>query len=373
MNNKKLVILAVIAGIMVLWAVLQTQLSGPGAQVASSPSGTYLIQGLQPDKIASLVIGSEDNPVKLNRREDTFVVSNKDNYPADTSRINKLIINCLDIQILESITSDPANFDELEVTEEKSSDVLKFMNQQGKVITGLIFGKEQPKTDARYVRLVNSDNVYTAKDLPSIDDSPMDYIDRQILNVDSSNKKKVTVNGPDDIYTLRRVTDNNDGGFVLDNMPEGMKLSEPNSQEVLSALSYLNFTDVKKESSLEAELNFDSKYIAETENSIRYTFSLAGQGGKTYLKCRAQYTGSMPGSENSEEKGDEKLSSYNKAVTFNETHKGWVYEIADWKAKKFTKGLDYLLVEKQGGGKTEQAKETTDSAKALDPNSAGSP
>jgi len=372
MNNKKLGILAVIAGIMVLWAVAQSRLGGRGAGVDVSPAGTYLIQGLEPGKIASLEIGSGENPVKLNRQGDIFVVSNKEDYPAESSKINKLIIDCLDIQILELITSDPANFDELQVSRENSSDVVKFLNQADKVITGVIFGKGQPKTEAKYVRLVTGDNVYTAKDLPEIDDSPMDYINRQIVNLDSSDIKKATIDGPNDIYTLRRVVDNNGTRLVLDNMPEGMKLSEPNCQELLSALSYLNFNDVKKESSLQAQLDFDSNYVAETVDFIRYSFALAEHGGKTYLKCRAQYTGSLPDPDKSEVASEEQLSAYNKAVTFNETHKGWVYEIADWKSKKFTKALDGILEKQQSSEEAEQeTEEVTDSNIVMDSNSAG--
>ena len=100
MDNRKLGILAVVAAVMVLWAVLQARLSGGRRAVPSGP--TYLIQGLDPADIESITIGKGKNPIKIQRQEGRFVVANKANYPADAKQINDLITKALDIKTLRT-------------------------------------------------------------------------------------------------------------------------------------------------------------------------------------------------------------------------------------------------------------------------------
>jgi len=361
MSNRKLVILAVAAAVMVVWAVLQSHFSGTA--VRESSTGAYLIQGLETDRIESIVIGSGQNPVKLFRKGKSFVVANKESYPAETAKVNKLLASCLDIQTIELLTSDPANHEELEVTEEKSKDVVKFLDSKGSLITGIVVGKGQPKTNASYVRLITENNVYTAMKVPDFENSATDYINREIMNVDRDELVKVTVIGPESSYNLR--ADSNNGDFVLEDMPEGKKLSDANCSEVFSALSYLNFNDVKKVSSLSAgEFNFDHTYTAETKDSILYHFDIAEAQKKTYLKCSAQYTGDTSKILDSKQElkdKEAKLLARDRAADFTNRHKGWAYEIADWKAKKMTKQLDAILEDKQEQKKPVQKQKTVDS------------
>ena len=99
MSNKKLIILGAITVCMIIWAVVQSCIS-------TKPSGesnavSYLIQGLDPDDIGAIVIGTDDDAVTLKRDGDHFVVVNKDGYPAVSSEINNLINSCLDIRTIE--------------------------------------------------------------------------------------------------------------------------------------------------------------------------------------------------------------------------------------------------------------------------------
>jgi len=160
MTNRKLGILAIVAALMVLMVAVQIRFAGTAPR--SAVAGAPLIQGLDTAKIRFIQIGSGQNPVKLVRKGPRFVVADKDNYPAETSRINDLITSCLDVKTLELITSNPANFEELGVTEEKAPYVVKFLDSAEKVITGLIIGKAQTGTNSKYVRLATGNDVYTA-------------------------------------------------------------------------------------------------------------------------------------------------------------------------------------------------------------------
>ena len=106
MSNKKLAILGVVAVVMVIWAVSQGRIGKEAGMKLHTPA--YLIQGLDPADIGSIVLGTGERAVTLKRRQKRFVVVDKDNYPAVTSKINDLIAKCLDITTAELYTDDPA-------------------------------------------------------------------------------------------------------------------------------------------------------------------------------------------------------------------------------------------------------------------------
>jgi len=349
MSNRALAILAVVAAIVVVLLVVQHQFEKPAA--SRSRAAGPLIQGLDVEKIAAIQIGPPGKAFKLVRQGDHFVVPDKDNYPAATGKINRLITSCLDVTTLELITSNPANFDELNVTEEKAADVVKFLDAAEKVITGIIVGKKQPQTNARYVRLVTSNDVYTAQKVPSVRDSAIDYIDKELVNIDREDIVRVTVAGPNTNYTLR-VDPNDSDRITLEPLAPDEKLKDVEAKSVLGALSYFSFTDVRRESSFEpGKLTFNYSYTAELKDSTVYTFKLAKTDGKTYVTCRIDTAADL-----------------DKASQFTNKHHGWVYEIASWKADKLTKKLADL-VEKQ----EEPEQETADEGEAAGAEPQGAP
>ena len=136
MGNKKLLILGIVAALIVIWAVVQSHISNkPPAQVDTP---VYLIQGLDPADIGSIVIGTGENAVTLKRQAEHFVVVNKDNYPAVTGEINKLITSCMDIETASLYTNDPANHKDLGVTEEDAGGVVKFLDLDANLEPGVM-------------------------------------------------------------------------------------------------------------------------------------------------------------------------------------------------------------------------------------------
>jgi hypothetical protein len=170
MSGRKLLILGIVAALMVALAIVQQSLI-ERAPSKKTYEGAYLIQGLEPANIASIVIGKGEDPIRLVREDNRFVVGNKDNYPAVMSKINNLITSCLDIRTMEWITSNPANHESLHVTEEKAQNVVRFLDGDGQVITGVVIGTSrlpdlQMSKRSTYVRLISSDAVYEALDVP---------------------------------------------------------------------------------------------------------------------------------------------------------------------------------------------------------------
>ncbi len=346
MSDKKLAILGVVAAVLAVLAVVLSRVSNN--QNTGSMKNTLLIQGLDTSRISEIQLGSGDKKVTLKRTGKGFVVVNKDNYPASMKKINNLINMCLDIKVIEKVTSNPKNQAALEVTEDKGQNVVKFLDNKGKLITGLIVGKRAP-TGGAYVRLVNSNDVYLAPDPGWLQMAAMSYIDKELYKTKPGNIAEVEVLRPDGDYTIK--ADKN-GNAVLENIPKGKQLKGTTYQQVFNAITDLEFNDVKKESAQTAKLNFNKRYICKLKDSTVITLKIAEDKGKVYVKCQAKFTGkggvevSKSDSKAALKKKEKKLLAEKNALVFNNTHKGWVYEIVSWQADNLNKKLSDLIEDK---------------------------
>ena len=152
MSDKKLALLGIFAVVMAGLAILQHQL-GRNAHTADF-SGSALIEGLDIDAVATIHVAGDGGAqtVTLVRDNDRFVVSDKDNYPADVAKINRLINQCLDIQTTEKITSNPANHGDLKVTEDIALYRIGFLNSDGAPIVTLLLSDADPETNMAKIR-----------------------------------------------------------------------------------------------------------------------------------------------------------------------------------------------------------------------------
>ncbi len=359
MSNKKFTILGIVAVVMVLWAVLQSRISNrPGAE---PDRPVYLIQGFDPSGVDSIVIGTGEDVFTLKRLKSGFVVVDKNNYPAKTNEINSLITKCLEIQTSEFVTGNPANHEDLEVTEEKARSVVKFMkaDPNSSLLTGVIIGKTKELGQGTYVRLLSSNTassnkVYVTSNAPWFGGGAMNYIDQELIAVEREDIKSVTVSSLNGQYTLKTKEDSQD--IILDNIPAGKKLKSSEAQSVFTALTSLRFDDVNKISSF---LTFEKQYMCRLKDSTVYALRIAQKDDKTYVSCVAEFTDKTPvekasinqgGEVESEEelkKKEAKLLARDNTTKFTTKHQGWVYEIADWKAKNLMKELADLIEDEE--------------------------
>ena len=370
MNNKKLTILGIVAVVMVLWAVLQSHISDrPGAE---PDRPVYLIQGFDPSGVDSIVVGTGEAAFTLKRRTSGFVVVDKDNYPAKTSEINSLVSKCSDIQTSDLVTDNPANHEDLEVTEEKARSVVKFMkaDPNSSLLTGIVVGKTKELGQGSYVRLLSSNpassnKVYVASNVPWFGGDEMNYIDQELIAAKKEDIKSVTVSLPSGPYTLATKEGSQD--VVLENIPAGKKLKSSEAQSVFTALTSLRFDDVKK---ISPDMAFEKQYMCRLKDSTVYALRIAQKEDKIYVSCVAEFTDKTPVEKASVDQGGEvesedelkkkeaKLLARDNATKFTAKHHGWVYEIAEWTAKNMTKELADLIEDE------EKSEEST----AADPN-----
>jgi hypothetical protein len=354
MSNRNLSLLGLAAAAMVALAVIVAGIADK--PYAKKDQTAYLIQGLDPDQVARITIGKPGEEVILNRRGANFVVANLDNYPAQTSEINKLITTCLDIQTFELYTDNPANHKDLGVTEPNARVLVKFYKAAPadktdlSLLTGVIVGKQKQQGQGiGYVRRVDDNKVYVAAaQIPQVKKQAMDYVVRVLTSVKREDINSITVSCPNDTYLLMSGDDANT--VILENLAEGKKLNNVIANRVFTALANLTFEDVNAESAKRGLL-FDRRYLCRLKDTTVYSIWLAKDAGLWFAKCDAQFADQTPvtktkGEVESDEQlkiKEAKLIARDAAEEFSETHKGWVYQIPDYLAANLTRTSAELL------------------------------
>ncbi len=340
MNNKKLTLLGVIAAVMLAAVIFQTRLINRAPDTSGEVS--HLIQGLETDSIGSIKVKGKSEEVILSRVGNRFVVTSKDNYPANADMISDLITVCLDIRSAELITDDPANYADLGVTEDTAELVVRFFDRGSKLITGLVVSEADPKKRTRYARLITDEDVHLILYMPQLDASPIHYIDQELFVVNRDEIESVTVGLPSESYTLKKIDDS----VILEDVPEGKKLrDEKIHDQVFNALAGMTFGDVMKQSNADVDLKFDKTFVCKLSDSTVYTLQVAIKDEDTFIKCTAEFadkreitkTQGLVESEEVLKEKEAKLLARDSAENFAEDHAGWIYRIPQSKAQYLTK------------------------------------
>ena len=177
----------------------------------------------------------------------------------------------------------------------------------------------------------------------------MSYIEQELVSVKREDIVSVTVSTAGGGYTLKTTDDGK--GVVLENIPAGKKFKSNDGDSVFTALTSLKCDDVTKSS---GDLTFDKQFICRLKDSTVYTLKIAQKDDKTYTTCQAEFTDKTPvmistKAEPEEElkKKEAKLLAQESAIKFTQKHQGWVYEIAEWKAKNLIKELSDLIEDEE--------------------------
>lgn len=363
MSNTNLGILSIVAVIMILLAVGVSRVQDSPPQI----SGTrYLIGSLDTTQIASIVLTGGGNTVTLNRKGKGFQVAEKGNYPAKIVEINDIIALCAEIKIGELYTDDASNHADLGVTAKDAATVVKFRQANGSTLAGVLIGITKEQGTGTYVRLVGNDDVYVTLDDTSVSTVAMDYIDAEIIgSISADDVVSVTVASGDERYTI---TTDKDGKVKLQEPPQGRTLKENEARNLLTAISYLRFTDVRKE---DTGLDFAASFICKLDDSTVYTVDIAENNSKYYVKVKSDFLAAMPMKDTTKKESEEELKekeakflARDKSLQFNAKHNGWVYEMSSYSAKNMTKGLEDLLeeIEQVDEEEVEQTDKTDESA-----------
>ncbi len=279
MNRGRFMTLA-LAALIVLAAALY--LGSKRNAGAPSAEGTVFLPQLATElgtvSAIDLQKGTPAPGVTLHRAGDAWTLAQRADYPADASKVRKLLLSLADAKIVEEKTSNPANFPIIGVEDPTKPGAagtqITLTAKDGK--HSVIVGK--PTGEGNFARRAGEDQSFTVEPGITADVEPRGWIDARLLDVPSAQIQSVDEKPAAGAgYALHRLKPGEDG-FVLDGPPPaGRKLLDPKAlAPSASTLSGLTADDVATASDIDFSKPSQAVFTLTDGNVITVTGAVAG-------------------------------------------------------------------------------------------------
>jgi Domain of unknown function (DUF4340) len=252
--------------------------------------------------------GSPTPTVTLHQQAGVWTVADRGDYPADVSKLRKLLLALSDAKIVEEKTANPANFSVIGVDDPSAPGAtgaeISFTAQDGK--HAVIIGK--PVGEGNFARRVGENTSYSVEPSISFETEPRFWIVSQLLDLNAANIQSVQIKPPSGApYGVHRAPAPNDSpatgaasaaagaakgvppaaaNFVLDGAPSGRKAADSAVLAPAStAFGGLTADDVGKA----GDIDFSKPTVAVVTLSDGSVITLTGAaiGDKHWIQLQA--------------------------------------------------------------------------------------
>ena len=325
LTSRRMLIL-VLAGVLILAGALWVaSRHGEEETVLSQPLLANLKSALNGVTEVRLTKGDATHTV-LKKGASGWSVAERD-YPADTSKVRKLLLDLADLKGIEEKTRDPASYAQIGVEAVNGPTAggtqIDIVAPAGS--WSIIIGKPSA-TSASYVRLTAAPASWLAAPQIAVDPDPRHWLDHDLIDVPESRVQEVSVKpatGP--AYVISRKTAK-DADFTVTGLPKGRELSSAGAADsIASALAALTLDDVRKTTGLGTE---PVQAILQTFDGLTLTVGGLRDGERRLITLAA--------------KSSDKATA-DEAAKIAARFTGWEIEIPGYKYDSLFRPLEELL------------------------------
>ena len=248
MTRQRFVTLLVLALLVIAAAIwLSSQRSLRRDDTAGARALPALSSSLNQVSEIRLVKAGDETAVTLKRADNNWQVGERAGYPADSSKIRKLLIDLSDLKVVEQKTANPANYAVLGVEDVKEPTATGVRVD----ITGLaqpvslIVGKNAGSRSS-YARPAQSAQSLAITPSISLDTDPKEWLDRALLDIPALRVQQVRITDADGHSYVAKRESRGQTDFTVPDLPKGRKLTSPTiANSASTALGALTFDDVR--------------------------------------------------------------------------------------------------------------------------------
>ena len=255
MNTKSLAILIVF---LLVGAGIYYSSTAKNSINTSESIGSEIISTLQPalNDLAELQVVGAGNQVlsTLLRSETGWSVKERNQYPADISKIRSALLSLAEAKIIEQKTSNPELYSKLGVESMEQSDAqgVKAVIRYGAQTDELIVGKPGPQINkSRYVRLADSETSWLIDRKIDLKYEPDYWLRKDILSIEPSEVAGVVIVLQDSSKLEIKSNPDEDKFEVVNLTDPTSQVIEAELHQVTNALSSFQLLDVAESADFE--------------------------------------------------------------------------------------------------------------------------
>lgn len=356
-------------------------------QKSTLKMGEKLLGEFDPNNVAEVRITSGSNVVAIAKKNDAWVVRQRNDYPANAGTVSELLQKFWKMKITEPVRVGPSRLPVLDlVPPDKGGKgtVLDLLGSNGQPVRTILLGKEHMREgrdsspfggggwpDGRYVMVGNdAKNIALVNDpLSNIQPTPAEWLNKDFFKVEKVRSIAVTFPNATNSWKLTR--DSEAGEWKLADAKPNEQLDTSKASSVANPLGSPTFTDVVPDGKIdESGTNKPTVIAAETFDGFNYTIRVGAKTNENYpltMNVAANIAKERaPGKDEKPEDKDkldkefkEKQTKLDEKLTQEKKYEGWVYLVSGWSLDPLLKERSQLLAEKKEE-KKEEAK--TDAA-----------
>jgi hypothetical protein len=341
--------LAILAGVALLaliaaWFGVHRR----AAQVAPKYSETEFLPGFAAHireaariHIVSRKYGAFDIVFKPNK---CWVLPVKNDYPASFDQVNRTLVGLAALETIEPKTAraDWLHYIGLDAPPSGDGVAITVSNDHGRVLADIIAGKSEDIGDSSgamglFVRRPNQTQSWLARAAFQPRSNPFDWLDKTIIDIDSSRIQAANVDAPDGHSFEVHRENRSDPDFKLAVIPPGREMASDSAADgVATAISDLNFDDVKPARDIDFENA--ARTVTKTFDGVSVTTDVVKTGNEYWAEFGAMSTVANPA-----------IGREARAITMRVS--GWAYKLPDYKGAAFMTTLESLLKPKGAASK----------------------
>jgi hypothetical protein len=377
MNRKQfailLVLLVVLGGAGLL---VQKHNSQDTETLAGDKTGVLLGDHFPINDVAAISIKRGTNELNLAKRGDLWGVRERNDYPADFSKISGFLVKTAGLKILETEQVEASDLSRLQLATGQGMDsgvLLTLKDKDGKTLKTLTlgkshlpksaqkspFGEDQSFPDGRYVMLADDthDALLVADPLSDAEPKPEQWLVKDFFKVERP--KAIAVTYPEASNSWRIARDNETGDWKLDGLKPGQTENTTNLPSVTSPFVAPSFEDVMASTTGPEVTGLDQPTIVtvDTFDDFTYTVKIGKKIADNYPitmtivanfpKVRVPAKDEKPEDKN---KADQAWMVRQKQLADTlkqmQAYQNWVYLVPGWSVDTLLKNRADLVMEK---------------------------
>lgn len=247
MSLRALLILAVAAVVLAALAFVGQDRSSSSLTDAQAALFPELANALNDVERVRLAKAGDEVIATLEGSDAGWSVAERDGYPADVAKIRRALLDLAEARRVERMTANPDYYGRLGVEpieSEAAGGTLVAIETAANEFPALIVGDAE-SSSYRYGRFADESESFLFDRNPELPRETADWLDAQILDVDGSRVREVTITHPDGETLRIHKDDPEQANFTVADVPPERELMHPGVANVTGgALADLALEDV---------------------------------------------------------------------------------------------------------------------------------
>jgi hypothetical protein len=389
MNRKQAILLIIAVAVIGGAGLLVYNKRNQSWEASSAQLGGKVVKNFPINDVEQIRIKQHAGEVNLARKNDTWVVQERNGYPANFDNISDFLRKVHDLKVARSMRVTEKQLARLELTAPdkatNSGTLVEFKDKAGKTIA-LTLGKKDMKEggggqfgggswpSGRFVMVGNDPKTVglVSEPFANIEPKPEEWIDKEFFKIENHKSIAVTGATPTNTWTVAKESTTNE--WKLADAKPKEELDNGKASSVTSALSYPSFNDVAVNAAPD-ETGLDKPAVAkiETFDGFRYEVKLGKKlddRDDHYMQVAVDGTFGKERTPGKDEKPEDKekldkefkdkLAKHEEKLKNEKRFEQWVYVVPKYTIEPLLKGRQELL--KEEPKKEEEKKDEPKSA-----------